>query len=157
MQTSAQLAFEDDESIEPRYRMNMDLEACRNWNYKQTGKISSDFIHTIGLMLDGEMIAVTGFSNFTDKSCQLHFTLKPDAKVSREYIQFVFWYPFVQLGLNVIICMVPDKNEKAVRLVRHLGFNENLHLHDAGLRVFTITKTQCKWVQYKWEIHHGWQ
>lgn len=112
-----------------------------------------DYINCIGLEKDGELIAVTGYNYFNGKSCHVHFSIKQGAYPTKDYVWFVHYYPFVQLGLDVMIAYMAESNHKILRLAKHLGYEEKARLkavhEDGDVLIFTMTKENCRFLGYK--------
>ena len=50
--------------------------------------------------------------------------------MSPELVWVCFDYPFMQLGVNQILCTVGSHNEKALNLVKRLGFKQLYKIKD---------------------------
>lgn len=126
--------------------IDKELERCQDWLGDRTGTIGYDVIQAIGLEKNGELVAVTGYTNFTDKSCQVHFCIDKGVYPTKEYLWFVHYYPFVQAGVNVMLAIMPQTNDRIIRLAQHLGFTLKCWLDEAELMVYAMTKNNCKWI-----------
>lgn len=131
--------------------VDRDLDRCADWLGDNTGTTGYDMVAAIGLERDGELVAVTGYNNFTDKACHVHFCIDSGVMVPRRYLWFVHYYPFMQAGLDVLIAIMPDINEKILRLAQHLGYSLRTYLDDAGLMLYTLNKNDCKFLR----MNHG--
>lgn len=129
------------------YRIiDKDLERCQDWIGDRTGSVGYDVIQAIGLEKNGELVAVTGYNNFTEKSCQVHLCIDKGVYPTKEYLWFVHYYPFVQAGLNVMLAIMPQANDRIIRLAQHLGFVLKVWLDEAELMVYAMSKNSCKWI-----------
>jgi hypothetical protein len=106
----------------------------------------------IGLEKDGEIVCIFGYDNFNGKSCQQHIVYKQGEYVPRNYVWFVYYYPFVQIGIDLLIGMTPANNEKALRLSKHAGFVEKYRIvgaHPEGdIILSTLLKQDCRFLNY---------
>jgi len=105
----------------------------------------------IGNVLNDELRAVAVYCNFEGKSCQVHIASSGSHWMTRDFLKAIFDYPFNKLKLKVIIGAVPGNNEKALKLDRHLGFEEIANIADAhkdgNLVLLTMRPEQCKWLK----------
>lgn len=73
--------------------------------------------------------------------------------MNRDYLWYVFYYPFVQLGVKKIIAPVESTNKVCSSFVEHIGFKLEATLKDAApkgdLLVYTMTPDQCKWLNLR--------
>jgi RimJ/RimL family protein N-acetyltransferase len=71
----------------------------------------------------------------------------------REYLWFVFYFPFIQLGVTKIIAPVESGNLACRRFIEHIGFILEATLKDCApkgdLLIYTMRKDQCKWLGLK--------
>jgi RimJ/RimL family protein N-acetyltransferase len=83
-------------------------------------KYIPDYGTYIGLERDGKIIAVAGFDTYYGESIQTHIAI--DGRINREFIWFIMYYPFDQLGVKKVIAPIRSNNEKSIRFAKHLGF-----------------------------------
>ena len=83
----------------------------------------------IGLERDGELVAGTMYDYYNGSSIYAHIAIT--GAITREWLHAIHWYPFVQLGVNVVIGTVPKDNLKAQRFDEHLGFKLLTEIPDA--------------------------
>lgn len=105
----------------------------------------------IGLEKDGQLIAGVMYEGWNGASIHAHIAIQ--GRINREFLWYIFYYPFVQAGVNVIIGLVSEDNKKAQAFDEHLGFTLHSRLpkgHPSGdLLIYTMTKDQCKWLNIK--------
>ena len=128
--------------------IDRDLERCQDWLGDRTSGIGYDIVQAIGLERDGELVAVTGYNNFTDKACHVHFAIDKGVMAPRHYIWFVHYYPFVQVGLNAMIATVSSANDRILKLAKHLGYSVLSTIEAANLVLLALDKNNCKWLNY---------
>jgi RimJ/RimL family protein N-acetyltransferase len=104
----------------------------------------------IGRLKNGRLVAVAGYDDFTDTSCQVHVA-GTDGWLDREMLRAMFHYPFEILNLRVVIGLVPEGNAAALRLNRHLGFDVDAIIKDAhpdgALVIMSMRKENCRWLK----------
>jgi hypothetical protein len=96
------------------------------------------------------LVAVIVFCNFVGKACAMHIATIGKNWLSRDLLWACFDYPFNKLEKKVILATLDNANEKAVRLNRHLGFQELNVIKDAhekgDLLIMTMRREDCKWL-----------
>ena len=106
----------------------------------------------IGLEKDGEIICIFGYDNFNGKSCHQHFICNPGKYVPRDYIWFSYFYPFNQMGVEMLIGMLPSNNDRIIDLAKHAGFVEKYRIvgaHPEGdIILSTLNKQDCRFLKY---------
>lgn len=105
----------------------------------------------IGLERNGEIVAGVMFDWTNGASVTAHIAIT--GQINREFLWFVFYYPFEQLKVNVILGQVSSKNLKAQRFDEHLGFQLHTIIPsgcpDGDLFIYSMYKHQCKWLRIK--------
>ena len=105
----------------------------------------------IGLEREGLLVAGTSYDccNGASVFCSIAIT----GPITREWLWYIFYYPFMQLGVKVLLGLVDHDNQKSHRLVRHLGFTEVEELHDAhptgSLTLYRMNRENCRFLQRK--------
>lgn len=111
--------------------------------------------HIIGLWEDTVgPIGAALFQDHNGASILLHMAAAPGRRwLNREYLWFVFYYPFKQLGVNKIISPVASTNTDAKRFIENIGFTLEATLKDAApkgdINIYTMTESQCRWLQLR--------
>jgi L-amino acid N-acyltransferase YncA len=82
---------------------------------------------TIG-WIGKEIESVVWYEDFNKKSVSCHIYLGKG--LNKQYLNTIFDYPFVQLGVDKIIAPVISSNDKSVEFVKKLGFEEQARLLD---------------------------
>lgn len=108
----------------------------------------------IGLEEDGELIAGVVYDNYNGASICMHVGAIPGKRwMTREFLWFAFYYPFVQLGVKRITGLVPESNLLARKFDEHLGFELEAVLQDAhpdgSVFVYRMFKDQCRFLELK--------
>jgi hypothetical protein len=108
--------------------------------------------HIIGLWENGPICGCL-FEASNGASIMLHIAAIGKRWMNREYLWFVFYYPFVQLEITKILAPIESTNTVCCRFVEHIGFTLEATLKDAApkgdLLVYTMTKDQCRWLSLK--------
>ena len=99
----------------------------------------------IGLERDGEILAVCGYDDYTGSSIRSHIAVE---RVNREFLRFIFAYPFEQLGVKKMIAPVHSQNDKCIVFCRKLGFVTEAVIKDlfpdGDVLFLTLTKDRCR-------------
>jgi len=133
--------------------IDRDYERCNQWLTENTDWPCSDMVVLIGLEKHGELVAVTGYNCFNGKSCQQHMAITKGEYMTRSFAWFIYYYPFVQLGLTMLIGIIPENNADIIKLAKHAGFEEQYRIdggHPGGdLLLCTMKKDQCRPLNFK--------
>jgi RimJ/RimL family protein N-acetyltransferase len=102
----------------------------------------------IGLLKDDELVAGVWYEDYNKVSIMCHIAIT--GKMTPEYLNIIFDYPFVQLGVNKIVVPVLSDNEASIKFVKNLGFEENARLLDVSpdgdMIFFVMTKDKCRFI-----------
>lgn len=125
-------------------------QELRDWISKELGGKAPESMSCIGQLVDGELKAVSSYSGFRGSSCNFSLAGKGNY-MSKDFLWAMFDYPFNKLGLKVIIATISGKNDKSLKLSRHLGFTEVANIADAhedgDLVIMVMRRENCKWLQ----------
>lgn len=126
-----------------------DQERIGLWLHERIKGIYSPNLGSyIGLEKDGQIIAATGYEDYTGKSVRTHIAV--EGKITKEFLRYIFWYPFNQLKVKKLIGLVSSGNEKALKLDKNFGFVEEAVVkdvyEDGDLHILTMTKEQCRFL-----------
>ena len=126
-----------------------DQERIGRWLHERIeGVYSPNLGSYIGLEKNGEIIAATGYEDFTGTSVRTHIAV--EGRITKEFLRFIFWYPFEQLKVKKLIGLVSGGNEKALKLDKNMGFVEEAIVKDVypngDLHILTMTKEQCRFL-----------
>jgi L-amino acid N-acyltransferase YncA len=104
--------------------------------------------NAIGWLKDGQVCAGVWYEDYNKVSVMCHIAIT--GKMTPEYLNIIFDYPFVQLGVNKIVVPVLSGNEASIKFVKNLGFEENARLLDVSpdgdMIFFVMTKDKCRFI-----------
>lgn len=109
----------------------------------------------IGLIDDenAEILAVCEFSEFNGASVCMHCASGRKNWLSKEFLWFVFYYPFAQIGVKKIISPVESDNAICRRFIEHIGFDLEATLKDCSpggdLLLYTLSRENCRWLSLR--------
>jgi hypothetical protein len=102
----------------------------------------------IGCERDGELVAAAMFDFCNGASIFAHIAVT--GRFNREWLWFICYYPFVQLGCQTVIGLVSSANAKARRFDEHFGFQLQCTLPgadlDGDLLIYTLRKEHCRFL-----------
>jgi len=102
----------------------------------------------------GLLIAAVWFDSYNGANVNMHVAAIPGKRwMTREFLYFVFSYPFNQLGVRRITGLVAEDNAAARKFDEHIGFTLEARLKDAAvngdLLVYCMFKHQCRWLNLR--------
>lgn len=107
----------------------------------------------IGFERDGELIAGVLYEGYNPHNVWMHVAAKPGSLwAKRKFLDFVFAYPFRQLGVDRVSGYVNASNQEARRLDEHLGFKQEATLSGAApdggdVVIYVMWKKDCRYGQ----------
>ena len=126
-------------------------DKLRNWLSEVGNDVYPQETLCIGQKKDGELIAVVGYNNFTEKLCQIHVASTDVYWLNKDLLFAIFDYPFNKVKVNVILAPICKDNSKSLNLCRKLGFKQVADIPDAhkngDLVIMAMKRNQCKWLQ----------
>lgn len=121
---------------------------AKHWNKYGHGAVG------IGVARDGIIIGAAVFNNYTGADIHVHAVSNGKKSwLTREFLWFVHYYAFHQVGVRRITGFIWESNTSAVELAKRLGAELEARLSDAAddgdVLIFKMTKNQCKWLKRK--------
>jgi len=103
----------------------------------------------IGLERNGQLVAATLYDSFNGASVMASIAIA--GPITRRWLWAIFHYPFVHLGVNVLIGSVAEGNVRSRRLTEHLGFRLHTTIPQAdpsgSLLIYVMTKDDCRFLK----------
>lgn len=113
---------------------------------------SEDF-QAIGILDPKELAlkAVVGYNSFCRRTCSMHVAGE-GIWLTRELIRVCFEYPFKQLHLVQVFAPIAASNERALKLVKKLGFQRFAIIpkgwdDETDLVIHSMTEKDCRWLR----------
>lgn len=125
-----------------------DSDRCIMWVKNNFCNVVAESIG-IGLEKNGKLVAVSTFGMYNGQSMIQHIAVMAGERLTRAAIWFVFYYAFIQIGVNVLITMINTDNEKSLRIAKHIGYKPVSRIDGSGLIIMTLHKSDCNWLQKK--------
>lgn len=118
------------------------------WMREQGSQAYRDGSTCIGLERNGEIVAGALFDFCNGASIFAHIAIT--GCITREWLWFICYYPFVQLRCHVLIGLVSSENKAARRFVEHFGFRLQTTIAKADLAgdlcIYTLKKEECRFL-----------
>lgn len=102
----------------------------------------------------GSIAAIAILDSWTANSCMIHIWIDNPMVLKHGFAEEVFGFTFSEeSGREVVIGVTPDNNLKALKFIKHIGFEEVARIKDGHERGvdFVITemrKEKCKWIDH---------
>ena len=124
-------------------------------NDKIGGSRFDDNYTAIGLIDNDKLIAGVLYSNYNGPNIVASIAGEGKRWLTREFLWFMFYYPFEQLGVKRITTCVEQANVVSQHFTEHLGFQIEVIMKDAGrtgdLLMYRMFKDECRYL----ERQHG--
>lgn len=123
------------------------------WVSDQLGsKFHADTSAAIGLVRDGILVAAAMFTDYNGRSAMIHWVIA--GRITRQFLWAISAYAFLQCGLQKLIGPIVANNDRAIHLVKNLGFVEEARIADAhpdgDLILYTLTKSNCRFLSERY-------
>lgn len=125
------------------------------WVCDRAGGVWSDSTATsLGITQDSVLIAGVLYDNFNGANIQMHVAAEAGKYwLTKEFLYEVFFYPFEYLQCRRATAIIPSNNAASLNICKRLGFTQEAVLKEAhpegDLIVFSLLKTDCKWLKLK--------
>lgn len=107
----------------------------------------------LGLERDGELVAGVLYEGYNNHNVWMHVAAEPGGKwLNREFLRYVFYYPFVELGCKRVSGYVEASNKAARRFDEHLGFQQEAVLQGAAsdggdVILYVMRRENCRYLE----------
>lgn len=110
----------------------------------------SEGMKALGLERDGELVAGVLYEGYTGANVWMHIAVD-GGQLSREFLRYMFYYPFIELGCARISSFTPADNAAARRFNEHVGASVEATLPQAGpgggdLCVYVMWRETCRFL-----------
>lgn len=101
-----------------------------------------------------ELLAACIFDSWSFNSCQIHIYIANPFVLKHGFAEEVFGFAFgSESGREIIIGVTPADNERAIKFIKNIGFEEVARIKDGYKKgvdyVLTqIRKEDCKWISH---------
>ena len=111
-------------------------------------------IDSMGLVAyqDETIVAMCLADTFTVDSCSVHLGIDNPLVLRHGFLEELADWLFVQCGRKRLFGLVPDNNEKALKMNLHIGWREVTRIPDVlcegvGTVVMRMDKEDCRWLK----------
>lgn len=135
-------------------RIITDSKRIAQFVHDTMGHVGATDYTAIGLEDDGKIVAGVLYDNYNGASVNTHIAANNSKRwMNREYLHFIFWYPFEQMKVKRLTALVAENNTDSRNFVKKLGFDLEATLQDADpdgdLLVYRMFRDQCKWLNMR--------
>ena len=121
------------------------------WFKERTHVILCEDMCGIVAYQGADVVAAGVLDSFTVHSCNAHLAIDKPIVLRHGFIEAIAETAFITHNRKYIFGLVPDRNEKALKLDKHLGFYEVARVPDAvaegvGYVVLRMDKEDCRWL-----------
>lgn len=139
-------------SAPSRYIVASDAEGAFEYVTRFFSLVRTEDQKGIVLRRDGEVVAAALYVEFNGSNIFVHLAGSPGRNwLKRDFLYWLFHYPFIQLGCRRISAWVESNNADSVRFIEHLGATREAVLSQAGrdgvdVFVYKMFREDCKYV-----------
>jgi len=131
------------------YHIVTDSSHIALWMQSRGAVAARDHARCIGLERNGQLVAGTLYDSFNGASVLASIAIA--GPITRRWLWAIFHYPFIHLGVNVLIGSVAEGNVKSRRLTEHLGFTLQTTIPQAdpsgSLLLYVMAKEECRFLK----------
>ena len=111
----------------------------------------TDNFTAIGLESGDKMVAGVVYSDFNGNNILAGIAAEGKHSFNREFLWYMFYYPFVQAGVQRITARVETNNLQSQRFVERLGFELEFSMKRGGrfgdLLIYRMFREDCKYLE----------
>lgn len=119
-------------------------------------RVGTDF-NGIKLVVDGKLVAMTGFDYWTPNAAQIHIWLPQKLGLrGRLFFKELFHYIFVTCDKGVVLGTIPASNPACINFTRGMGFTALPSITDGwdvgvDMTISEMRRENCIWIdkQYR--------
>jgi RimJ/RimL family protein N-acetyltransferase len=94
------------------------------WLYVKTGHLLSGTARAIEAIDDnGRILGMVGYDDWTPSTVRMHVALE-SSMAARVLLEPAFFYPFVEVGVSIVLAVIVSTNRRCLRLAKRVGFRE---------------------------------
>ena len=136
------------------YHITTDAELVGPWMQNQGAVVYREGATCIGLQRDNWLVAGTLYDYHNGASIMASIAIA--GPITRRWLWAIFHYPFVHLGVNVILGLVAEGNVKSRHLCERLGFSLVTQIPQAdpsgAMLLYTMTKDSCRFLKRSYYV-----
>jgi hypothetical protein len=107
-----------------------------------------------GPVVEAQLIAACWYEGWNGANMNIHVAALPNRRwMTRDFLWYVFHYPFVECGVKRLTGLVASTNHAARRFDEHIGFTLEATLKDAApdgdMLVYRMFKDECRWLNIR--------
>ena len=104
----------------------------------------------IGFEVAGKLTAVAAYNHYRQNG-SIYMHIGVTGTITKGFLNAIFYYPFEQLGLPIVLMQIDSTNVKSLRFAKKVGSTEEIVFPLAGtggcdLHILSLTKNKCKYI-----------
>lgn len=111
----------------------------------------TDNFTAIGVEKDGKIVAGVVYSDFNGRNILAGIAGEGKHWLNRDFLWYMFYYPFMQAGVERITARVEANNLQSQRFVEKLGFELEFSMERAGrfgdLLIYRMFREDCRYLE----------
>ncbi len=108
---------------------------------------------TISITSHGNLIGGVVYTDYTQRTIQIHGAAWIPRALTRDLLWTVFTYPFDVLRVERVLAYVATTNERSTKLCLGVGFKEHALIRDVvpdgHMMVLSMGREDCRWLKWR--------
>lgn len=128
------------------------MEGTYEWEWfkRRTSVLLCEDTVGITAYSDKGVEAICVFDSFSATACNVHFAIENPLVIRAGFFREIADFAYTARGRTRMFGLVPDNNERALRLDKKIGFTEIARIphaisEDVGYVVMELHRDDCRW------------
>jgi RimJ/RimL family protein N-acetyltransferase len=136
----------------PDFKVESDADGAFDYVTRFFNLVRVEDQKGIVLRRDGVIVAAALFVEYNGTNIFIHLAGSPGRRwLTRDFLYWIFHYPFIQLGCRRVSAWVESNNADSVRFIEHLGATREATLEKAArdgddVYIYRMFREDCKYV-----------
>lgn len=133
------------------HKIISDLHRVWSFVHERSGVPLSSAMKNLGLERDGELVCGVLYDGWNGVNMWMHVAIEPGSMLTRQFVRYVFYYPFVEIGCKRLTGWVEASNAAAIRFDEHVGFKLETRLAGAAsdggdALIYAMRREECRYL-----------
>lgn len=112
--------------------------------FREAGVTFAEPVSMLWREARGALVGGFAWSQYTGETVQAHFVGVSHHWMNREIVRLSFTYPFLQLGVKVVLAFIPAHRRVARDVALSMGFIEQGVIPKVDIHMLTLVREDCE-------------